>query len=88
MVKSRELALRIFMLKNDITYQAIANIFGVTDSGARFILLRDRISKERHDILSQLGFPCELLPEPFEASVLRSRAKVPRFPGISQEIHP
>ena len=86
MTDPRELALRMFMLRHDITYHDIAKIFSLTAGGARSILLRETMFEERHKKLLDLGFPEEVLPAPIPYKDGRySGARTPKFPGRPQQ---
>ena len=77
--------LLVWMGDHDISFPATGEQLGLSDGGARSVLFRDTCRTVHHNKLIELGFPVELLPEPRDKPRGRPR-KIPKFPGLSQQI--
>ncbi|MDL2306613.1 hypothetical protein LJC48_01100 [Desulfovibrio sp. OttesenSCG-928-C06] len=59
---SRLTDLRVWMIRNNMSYGDIARSFGVSRSAVQAMVSRPRISSQRHQQLRELGIPEHLLP--------------------------
>jgi hypothetical protein len=58
----RMLDLRVWMIRNGITYASLGKSLGITGNGVQKLLQGERIPSVRHRELRNLGLPPHLLP--------------------------
>lgn len=79
--ESRYERLYKWMLEHRISYPALAEALGISESGARRLCNSETIPVDRHRQFRALGFPEELLPIGRDRPKGRPRA-TPNFPGL------
>ncbi len=75
--EERQAALMLWLEERQISYQALADVIGVSRPFIQKMLNHDTIPAKRHKQLVALGIPEELLPPPFTGVYGRPRS--PRF---------
>lgn len=73
--EERQAGLKLWMEERHITNQALADVLGVSRPFVCKMLSRETIPARRHKQMVSLGFPAELLPEPYQEPK-------PYFPGL------
>lgn len=75
--------MRQWMAQYDITDRAVAEKLGLTPSRVTIMLNRDTIPTEHHAALLRLGFPANILPQPYDKKSGPCRRRKARFPGLA-----
>ena len=73
-------SLREWMESRDITVRSVASRLNVSVATASTLLRGETMPVNRHEALTVLGFPADLLPIPLDRKPGRP-AKIPRFPA-------
>lgn len=55
--------LKIWLRERGCTFVWLGGLLGMTETGVRNMLMKERIAPERHAFLRNLGIPEELLPK-------------------------
>lgn len=74
-IEERQAALKLWMEERHISNQALADALGVSRPFVSVMLARETMPAKRHKQMLLLGFPCELLPPPYQEPK-------PYFPGL------
>lgn len=69
--------LRAWMVLNGITFSALGEKLGISNSGAQLLLKGERMAVARHKECLALGVPEELLPRPEDVPMGRPRVELP-----------
>lgn len=74
-----------WMSELDISFTAVGEQLGVSNTYVRRFCQNDTCPTRHHSKLIELGFPAELLPAPVDKPKGPQR-KIPRFPGLAQGV--
>lgn len=74
--------LRRWMSEHNITDRSLAEVLGLTRARITSMLNQETIPSQHHSTFLQLGFPADILPQPFDKKP-GPRPKKPHFPGLA-----
>ena len=62
----RQAELRVWLIRNGMTYAEIGRRMGITSSGVLRLVQGERMPTKRHSEMVGMGIPADLLPQPLD----------------------